>query len=458
MGPRRHHLFTAALALFGTLIMNRPAVAQNSDARIDLVAPAGTPLRVALDHTVALKHVGQVVTGTVVEPLYAYDRLVLPVGTPVTGHVTELERPSRLTRLRAWSGGDFSPKRRAVLQFDSVTRDGEAVPLQALGRHAASNVRRFVAAGAGAEAADPPKTDGTAGRAGQEIKHKANESVAAAKQQVSATIAAIRNPGRMERLKSALINQLPYHRQYLSKGTVYDAELQAPLGFGRVEPVPSAPSGTLPAPSSLLRVRLATTLDSATSPRGSRFDAVVTDPVFSTDHRLILPEGTRLSGEVTVAKRAKWFRRNGQLRFLFESVQTPERETTLLASLHSVDTSADDHIAVDEEGGARATNPKTRFIAPGLAALALAGAGDGHEHRLHGSDGNPNSQSLGGFLGFSLIGAAVARLSQPLGLTFALVGVARTAYSSVVAKGRDVRFPADTPVEIQLAPGPFQSN
>ena len=71
-----------------------------------------------------------------------------------------------------------------------------------------------------------------------------------------------------------------------------------------------------------------------------------------------------------------------------------------------------------------------------------------------GADGNPGSQSLGGFLGFGLIGTAISRLSHPLGVAVAAVGVARTTYASVLGKGRDVRFAADTPIELQLAPGP----
>ncbi len=336
------------------------------------------------------------------------------------------------------------------------------VSFQALGLDGMSNVRRHVAAGARTRATDAPGNEGTVTKAGQELKQKTHDSIAAAKQQVSEAIAAIKEPGRMERLKLMLIDRLPYHRQYLPKGTVYDADLQASLSFGRVDPVPSAAEGTSPAPSSILRARLTTTLDSATSTRGSRVEAVVTEPVLSADHRLVIPEGTRLTGQVTLARRARWFHRNGQLRFLIESVQMPQRESTLLASLHSVDVSADEHVAVDEEGGASATNSKTRFVAPALAVLALAGAGDGEEHPVsprhpQGGGGNPGSMSLGGLLGFNIVGAAVAPLSQPLGLALAIFGVARTTYASVVGKGHDIRFAADTPIELELAPGPSQT-
>jgi hypothetical protein len=471
---RRAHLLTAFGAVIVALIPTSPAIAQSAlaqsavaqsavtqsdDARVELIARVGTPLRIALDKTVSVRRIGQTVTGTLIEPLYAYDRLVLPVGTRVVGHVASLENPSKLTRFRAWSTGDFAANRHVTVQFDSLNRDGEIMSLQALGPTGMSNVRRHVAAGANTRARDARSGDGAVAGGRQELEQKARDSIAAAKQQVSEAIAAIKEPGRTERLKLLLIYQLPYHRQYLVKGTVYDAKLQAPLTFGRVDAVPPAVAGASPAPSSILRARLTTTLDSATTARGSRVEAVVTEPVLSAEHQLVVPEGTRLTGEVTVTRRARWFHRNGQLRFLFESVHMPQRETTLLASLHSVDVSADEHLAIDEEGGTRATNSNTRFVAPALAVLALAGAGDGEDHPVspkhpNGGGGNPGSMSLGGLLGFSVVGAAIAPLSQPLGLALAIAGVARTTYSSVVGKGRNVRFEAGTPLELELAPGP----
>jgi hypothetical protein len=233
-----------------------------------------------------------------------------------------------------------------------------------------------------------------------------------------------------------------------------------------------ADAGTLPPPSSTLRARLTTTLDSSKATRGTRFEAVVAEPVFSNDHRLIVPAGTRLGGEVTVARPARSFHRNGQLRFLFDTVHLPASEpVTLLASLRAVDVSADDHVAVDEEGGARTTDSKKRFIAPALAVLALAGAGDDHHHVAdHDADdagfaagtvrqggGNLGSRSLGGFFSLGLIGIGVARVSQPVGVVMAAAGVARTTYANILGKGRDVRFAADTPIDLQLAPGPSPS-
>ena len=50
---------------------------------IELVVEAGRPLQVALDQRVSVKRVGQPVTGTLVDPVYGYDRILVPAGTKV---------------------------------------------------------------------------------------------------------------------------------------------------------------------------------------------------------------------------------------------------------------------------------------------------------------------------------------------------------------------------------------
>jgi hypothetical protein len=278
-------------------------------------------------------------------------------------------------------------------------------------------------------------------------------------------VATIMQPGKMERLQEMAINRLPYHPQYLRKGTTYDAGLLTPLTFGSTSPADLAPEGTGPAPESILNASLTTALDSAKTPRGTALEAVLTQPVFSAGHQLILPEGTTITGEVTVAKPARRFHRNGQLRFLFERVQPPDHAPLpLLASLHAVDVSQDDHVTVDEEGGAAVTNSNTRFIAPALALLALRGSVGRDRPADNDADdvgrtgpirqNDVGAQGVGGFLGFGLLGVGLAQLSHPLGVALAAVGVARTVYTNILGKGREVSFPADTPIQIQLAPGP----
>ena len=452
------------------------AAAQVDQPSIDLLVSSGRPLRIALDERIRLTHVGQPVTGSVTEPVYAYDRIVIAVGTRVRGQVIEIDGGSKLVRARAYLSGNFSPPKRATLRFDTLLlADGGEMKIDTIVKGGIPHVTHQVAGGsASARHSDRPaaSNDDTtspslATRARSEVRQRVTDAVAGAKQKLTDTVASIksiREPGQFTRLKDAAIQQLPYHPQYLSKGTVYDAELSTPITFGRVVPAELAPAGTAPAPDSILTARLVSTLDSSKTPRGTPFEAVITQTVFSADHHVILPEGTRLTGEVTLAKAARRFHRNGQLRFLFERVQVPNRpEAPLLGALHSVDASTDDHVAVDDEGGATLENSKTRFIAPALSLLALHSSieRDGHSYADPDGDGSirnagsgAGNRGVGGFIGMGLIGAAVSQITRPVGIVMGVYGATRTIYTNVLGKGREVIFAADTPIQVRLAPGP----
>lgn len=463
-------------AIFGTIAaMVAPAAAQPEPPAIELTVNAGRPLRIALEERVQLKRVGQPVTGTVVEPVYAYDRIVIAAGTKVRGHVAQIDAGSAFVRFRAYAGGNLSPTKHAKLTFDTVVLDdGRELPIETVVSDGTANVKRSVAGGSktgGREEStsnDAAVSPTMASRARSEIKQRTVDAIGEAKAKVQdgfASIKSLREPGQLHRLKDAAVQQLPYHPQYLAKGTVYDAELSSPLAFGRVIPAMAAPAGTPPAPDSILTARLAATLDSSRTPRGTPFEAVVTETVFSADHRVILPEGTRLMGEVTLAVPARRFHRNGRLRFLFQRVQVPNQEPApLLGALHAIDASSDDRLAVDDEGGATLENSKTRFIAPVLSLMSLHGALEGDGHRFADPDGDGSihtagsglgSRGVGGFIGLGLIGAAVGQLSRPAGIALTVYGAVRTVYTNVLGKGREVTFAADTPIQVRLAPGPL---
>ena len=471
----RRRLIVAGAAIFGTVAgMATPVAAQSETPSIELTVSAGRPLRVALDQRVQVKHVGQAVTGTVLEPVYAYDRIVIAAGAKVRGHVAQIDSGSAFVRFRAYAGGNFSPTKHARLTFDTVLLDdGRELLIETVVSDGTVNVKRSVAGGSksgGEERAsnDDAVTPTIASRARSEIKQRTVDAIGEAKAKVRdgfASIKSLREPGQLGRLRDAAVQQLPYHPQYLAKGTVYDAELSSPLAFGRVIPALAAPAGTPPAPDSILTARLATTLDSSKTPRGTPFEAVVTETVFSADHRVILPEGTRLMGEVTLAVPARRFHRNGRLRFLFQRVQVPNQEPApLLGALHAIDASADDHLAVDDEGGATLENSKTRFIAPVLSLMSLHGALEGDGHRFADPDGDGSihtagsglgSRGVGGFIGVGLIGAAVSQVSRPAGIALSAYGAVRTVFTNVLGKGREVTFTADTPIQVRLAPGPL---
>jgi type IV secretory pathway VirB10-like protein len=451
----------------------RPAAAQPDQPSIDLVVNMGRPLRVALDEKIRMK-VGQPVTATVTEPVYAYDRIVIAAGTKVRGHVAHIDSGSKFVRARAYLGGNFSPPQHAVLQFDTlVLEDGRELAIETVVTGGMVNVTRKVAGGSKptrreeAPPTDEARSPTLASRARSEIRQRTTDAIAEAKQKVTDTFASIKSlkePGQIARLKDAAVQQLPYHPRYLAKGTTYDAELSSPISFGRAVPAEAAPAGTAPAPDSILTARLATTLDSAKTPRGTPFEAVITETVFSADHRVVLPEGTTLTGEVTFAAPARRFHRNGQLRFLFERVQVPNQPAApLLGALHAIDASHDDHVAVDDEGGATLENSKTRFIAPALSLLSLHGSLEGDGHRFADPDGDGSiktagsgagSRGVGGFIGMGLIGAAVSQITRPVGIAMGVYGAVRTVYTNVLGKGREVTFPADTPIQVRLAPGP----
>lgn len=456
-------LASRVMALLVAASVARLASAQTDPAAVELVLQSGRPIRVSLDERVRLERAGQPVTGTVLEAVYAYDRVVIPAGATVRGHIAHIDSGSKLVRARAYASGNFSPPRHAVLQFDTLLLDdGHDVPIETIVKGGIPRVERQTARGADTDETAKPSI---ASRAKSDVKQKAAEEISQVKQKAHEAFASIRSlhdPGSMQKLKDAAVQQLPYHPQYLAKGTVYDAELSTPLSFGRVEPTAAAPAGSVPAPDSILTARLATTLDSANTPKGTSFEAVLTEPVFSADHHVILPEGTKLTGEVTLAAPARRFHRNGQLRFLFERVEVPgQAAAPLLGELHSVDANADDHVAVDEEGGTTLENSKTRFIAPALSLLALTASvrRDGERRPDPDGDGTYRSEGngvgargVGGLIGMSAIGSVTSMIARPFGIAITAYGAARSVYSNVLAKGREVTFAADTPIQVRLAP------
>jgi hypothetical protein len=428
-----------------------------ADDEPDLVVVAGRPIHVTLDRRTTVKRVGQPVTATLAEPVFVYDRVVIPKGARVTGHIERLDPPSRRIHVRALLGGDFSPHNRIVLAFDSIVlSDGRELPIATIVRATIARPTRQVTTASGSSSDEKGEAHGA-------IRTRIGEATTEAKTRARKTVDIIKQPGRLQRLKAAAIDLLPYHPQFLDAGTMYAAELVSPLDVGAPGEPLSPIAGSAP-PGAVLTARLVTPLDSSKTPRGTPVEAIVTEPVMSGDgQQLVVPEGTRLIGEVTYAKAARHLHRNGALRFLIERAEFPQTSAPepLLASMYSVESSADDRVTLDEEGGATVTNSKTRFIAPALAVLALR-ASTHHESDNDFNDstgelenrthvGNPG---LGAFFGFGLVGTALGQVARPIGLGFAVIGVGRTMYRNLIGKGREVIFQPDTPLQLQLAPAP----
>jgi hypothetical protein len=426
------------------LLVSTPAAAQPREESVQLLVDEGTPLRVAVERRVIITGVGQRIEAVLVDPVYAYDRIVLPIGTRVLGHVEQRTGVSKKRRALAMLSGDFTPLHDIRLQFDTIVlADGQQLPIKTQVSPGTEQVTLKLAAGA-------EKKENIASRAAEE-----------AAQQAKQTVETIKGPDKTERMKDAGLRALPYHPEFFSKGTVFNARLLSPLDFGIAVPTALADGVSAPAPESILAARLVKSIDSAHASKGTIVEAIVTRPVFSAAHELILPAGTELTGQVTFAARARHFRRNGRLRFLFETVRVPGRESApLLASLHSVEAGRAERIALDDEGGTMVTNSSTRFIAPAVGTLALVGLSQGRlDYDTDGAGpemqyGGPVSGSVAGLVGASIAGLAIASLGRPAALALGIMGVARSTYSAVIAKGRDVVFPADTRIQVQLAASP----
>src|SRR5437868_2117362 len=345
-----------------------------------LIVPDGAPLRVVVSGKVRFK-LNQPVHARLVEPVFAFDREVLPAGTEVEGHITGFKNAPRLERITALLGGNFTPLREPILSFDSlVLKDGKSIPIQTSVSPGADTVVRF---GAGSEGEKQRKKGRVA-----TATESAKQQIGSKKQTV---IDAIKGPGKMDRVKEAMWSFAPWRPQYLPPASRFNGKLQSPISFGEVS-IPSlelSELGSRPAPDSIVAARLIPTLDSRTVSHGTEVEAVLTRPLLSQDNHLMLPEGSRLLGTVVQAQPARHWHHNGKLAFMFTRLQLPAslagssdvpaaREVE--GRLNGVEVNArEGAVEIDEEGGAAAASSKKRFIMPAITTLLAMNGADDHE-------------------------------------------------------------------------------
>ena len=176
----RSHVLVACSAVVLVSALCARANAQPSPITLEL--KAGHPFRVALDEKVSIKRVDQPVTGTVVEAVWAYDRIVIPAGTPVRGHIARIDSGSRLVRARAYLGGDLSPPRLAILQFDTLVLDGREIAMNTVVTGGVPDVERQFAGGSDVRRTDgdvngDDTNDGLAARAKSEVRERTREAL-----------------------------------------------------------------------------------------------------------------------------------------------------------------------------------------------------------------------------------------------------------------------------------------
>ena len=422
--------------------------------RIPLALSEGTALRVLIDQRTRLSRVGEPVEGHIVETVYAFDEPVIPAGSVVSGRVSRIERVSLARRISSYANGNFSPFRRYTVTFDRVTLpDGRELAIHTTVAPGSAEVVHLVSKTKDAKEGEHKSL---AGRAADSAKHEVKDRLHEANSAAHQAADEIRTPGRMERLKQFLAAQVPYRRQFVTVGTRFSASLDQPLYFGAALRTQQqmAAIGSRPPADVLLHARLMLEVSSATATRGNPVIAELTEPIYSDDHRLVLPAQSRLIGQVVEAKHARHLHRNGELRVIFEHLEVPGGDLQRVqGSLEGIEVDRSAHLKLDEEGGAHATDSKTRYLSTGVALLmAAVAAHPDAERGTVDQAGDPAVRAGAGASGFGLAGTLIglASKSNAVSIIFSAYGASASIYSNFLSRGRDVVLPKNVPMEIGL--------
>jgi len=454
------------------LVFSGPIMAQAPDANVQipvhLQVDAGTPIRVYITRRISYR-LGETVPAKVIEPVWAFDRIVIPAGSTLQGKIVGLDPVSGMVRTRAIVGGDFTPLKRAEVAFNSLTLPGGRVlPLETA-----------ESLGLATLYVPPPKrpktqkaSNGKAAQAGHLLRQQAqNQIESQARARSYGFYDLVRGPNKVEWLEDFAFSKLPYHPQWYRTRTRFDSVLIEPLDFGTVNIAASeiAKPGTSAPPNSIAQMRLLNTVSSADAHISDPIEGVLTEPLFAEQKQLVLPQGTHFTGKVTAAQKARLFHRGGKLRFTIDSVDLPKEDTAVLeaASARTERTSqpvqgqlvaveADPKaVKVDSEGTATATESKTRLLRPAIAALIAAKSLDNDEGRQTasgGSNANLGGRTLGGFSGFGMLGTLASFGPHQIGVAFGFYGLGMSVYSNVISRGREVTFEKNTAIAIKFGP------
>ena len=398
----------------------------------------GVPLRIALERRVAIKRKGQPVQGRLVEPLYVFDREVLPAGSIVEGHVAEIGGVPAGRRLRAILSGNLTPPREVRAQFDSlVLSDGSRLSL-----------RTAPALGTAHTARVAPKREKPVGSTSM-----LGSARGAIGEMDRAAVAAFKTPGKASRLKSTLFGMLPYHRQAWPAGTLFSGVLQESLtGLpSSASPTPTVNPAVSQPEAREINARLRQAINSRSARRGEVVEAVVTRPLFSPGNKLEIPEGSLLLGDIVDVQPARWFHRNGKVFFVFRQIQLPgSAAQSIQGHLAGVEANFDAHMALDAEGAIHTSSPKTRFIFPALA-VAAAGLSFHQDYNAQGvPDQDIGGRAESGAVGLGLIGSLLAQASRTAASGIAIAGAGFSIYSNFIARGENVVLPVNTPVKVTI--------
>ncbi len=287
-----HHKFVFACILF--VCLGSAAFAQPvAGITVPLIVDKGFPLQVFLTEKLHFKE-NEPVRATIVEPVYAFDRVVIPSGTRLEGTITALRKPGRWQRITSMLGGNFTPLSEPQITFHTlVLASGARIPI---------------------ETSVLPGTEKVVASDDQRQIDLKNFFVSTAKKP------------EKELLKNALWGLAPYRPQYAPVGTRLSVILEEPVDFGVAvfENGALDDIGSEPPFGSIAKVRLLTPLNSRVTKTGAPVEAQLIRPLFSKDGRLIFPVGARLQGSVTEVDPARARHHNGQLAFSITTISPPD--------------------------------------------------------------------------------------------------------------------------------------
>ncbi len=400
-----------------------------SHGQAPVSANAGTAiLRLELSSPVKVK-MGAPVTARTVEPLYSSNQVIIPAGTVVNGKVVSVVPAARNKRVSAMTHGDFTPLHEAAIKFDSLRfANGARVPISTSPAQQSSDIVHFRSSTA--------KHVSLIRRFWVDLTNQKNQAV-------STVIA----PGKLDRLEQYAFSQLPWHPERINAGSQYDVSLLEP---------PSIPSVASPSiamkeagklrESATLHARLEDELSSKTAKPDDTVVARVTAPLLDPQGKVEIPQGSLLRGRVLRAHKAKNWGRNGGLRFTFNQVDFPQGTQQQVAGVPAgVDGSKNGGLKLDAEGGVEPGSNKG-FMAPlALGMLATSALLDDE-----GSLGHTAAASNG----FGLITRviAISTGSKMVGGVIGFAATGRTVYLRFIGHGRDVVFPRNSQVEIEVGP------
>lgn len=396
-----------------------------------VVLPKGTSLQVEIARQYAMKD-GETLKAELVYPLYASGRLAIPKDTVVYGRVVALE-PDKETRRRARLRGDFTPFHTARVRFDEIGLPGGALPISAAAAEGGTPVLQLSAAGA-------------------TPKHAfIRRQFAQARQQVHNQLVWFLSPGLGGRALEMLYHQLPYHPEEIGAHSAWSFELTAPLALAAM----SAPAAD-PAPAFgahgkpeiwTVNALLTRGLTSARAHSGDPVQALVVQPVYDREKKLVVPQGSTLIGHVTEAKAARSLGRNGKLRFTFQQVRFPQGfATPVEGSLAGATAEKTQDLQMDAEGTVTPRN-KSSAVAPLLLTLLAGRALDQDEGGMVVKQG---VASNGFGLAGRIVGLTAGAPNLAAGIGFYAAGL--SFYDNFLRMGRDVVFPKDTRIEIETTP------